>query len=76
MPAGFGNRSDPGGDNSRAEMDRGTVRAFDPKPAGKTDAANARAPMSVDTDRDMVSLPPGSVSGSPTGRMGSSCMGR
>ncbi len=61
------------GDNSRAQMDRGTVRAYDintgklswtwdPTPAGKTGAANAWAPMSVDAGRDMVILPTGSAS--------------
>ncbi len=61
------------GDNSRAEMDRGTVRAFaaktgklkwtwDPTPPGKTGAANAWAPMSADVERDLVFLPTGSAS--------------
>ena len=61
------------GDNSRAEMDRGTVRAFDattgklkwtwdPTPPGRTGAANAWAPMSIDAERDMVFLPTGSAS--------------
>src|SRR5947209_4823677 len=61
------------GDNSRAQMYRGTVRAFDaktgkpkwswdPTPPGKTGAANAWAPMSVDAERDMVFIPTGSAS--------------
>jgi quinoprotein glucose dehydrogenase len=61
------------GDNGRAEMDRGTVRAFDtstgklkwtwdPTPAGKTGAANAWAPMSIDPQRDLVFIPTGSAS--------------
>jgi quinoprotein glucose dehydrogenase len=61
------------GDNSRAEMERGTVRAFDtdtgklqwswdPTPPGKTGAANAWAPMSVDTKNDLVLIPTGSAS--------------
>ena len=55
------------GDNGRAVMDRGTVRAFDaksgkqqwawdPTPAGETGAANAWAPMEADAGRDMVIL--------------------
>jgi quinoprotein glucose dehydrogenase len=61
------------GDGGRAEMDRGTVRAFDaktgrikwtwdPTPPGKTGAANAWAPMSVDVARDLVLIPTGSAS--------------
>ena len=61
------------GDNSRAQMDRGTVRAYDaktgklhwtwdPTPPGKTGAANSWAPMSVDEARDMVLIPTGSAS--------------
>ncbi len=61
------------GDNGRAVMDRGTVRAFDvksgklkwswdPTPAGETGAANAWAPMAVDAERDMVLIPTGSAS--------------
>jgi len=61
------------GDNGRAEMYRGTVHAFDaktgkpkwswdPTPPGKTGAANAWAPMSVDLERDLVFIPTGSAS--------------
>ena len=61
------------GDNGRAVMDRGTVRAFDaksgkqqwagdPTPAGETGAANAWAPMAADAGRDMVLIPTGSAS--------------
>jgi quinoprotein glucose dehydrogenase len=61
------------GDNGRADMERGTVRAFDartgnpkwtwdPTPPGKTGAANAWAPMSVDVARDLVFIPTGSAS--------------
>ena len=61
------------GDNGRAEMERGTVRGFDaktgklkwswdPTPAGKTGAANAWAPASVDAKRDLVFIPTGSAS--------------
>lgn len=61
------------GDNGRAEMEHGTVRAFDlktgklkwswdPTPPGTTGAANAWAPMSVDVERDLVFLPTGSAS--------------
>ena len=61
------------GDNGRAELERGTVRAFDaksgaprwtwdPTPPGKTGAANAWAPMSVDATRDLVFVPTGSAS--------------
>jgi len=61
------------GDNSRAQMERGTVRAFaintgtakwtwDPTPPGKTGAANAWAPMSVDAEHDLVIVPTGSAS--------------
>jgi quinoprotein glucose dehydrogenase len=61
------------GDNGRAHMERGTVRAFDattgkpkwswdPTPPGKTGAANAWAPMSVDPRRDLVFIPTGSAS--------------
>jgi quinoprotein glucose dehydrogenase len=60
-------------DGGRAEMDRGTVRAFDaktgkikwtwdPTPPGKTGAANAWAPMAVDSKHDLVILPVGSAS--------------
>ncbi len=61
------------GDNGKAEMEHGTVRGFDaatghlkwswdPTPNGKTGAANAWAPMSVDAGRDMVFIPTGSAS--------------
>ena len=61
------------GDNGRAEMERGTVRAYDaqtgklnwtwdPTPPGKTGAANAWAPMSADAERDLVFVPTGSAS--------------
>jgi quinoprotein glucose dehydrogenase len=61
------------GDNGRAEMERGTVRAFDaktgklkwswdPTPPGKTGAANSWAPLSVDERRDLVLVPTGSAS--------------
>ncbi len=61
------------GDNGRAAMDKGTVRAFDIRtgkplwtweatPAGNTGAANAWAPMSVDAARGMVFVPTGSAS--------------
>jgi quinoprotein glucose dehydrogenase len=61
------------GDNGRAEMPRGTVRAFDaktgtlrwswdPTPEGKTGAANAWSLMSVDPARDLVFIPTGSAS--------------
>ncbi len=61
------------GDNGRAVMDRGTVRAFDaksgkqkwawdPTPAGETGAANAWAPLAADAGRDMVLIPTGSAS--------------
>jgi quinoprotein glucose dehydrogenase len=61
------------GDNGRAEMERGTVRAFDaktgklkwswdPTPPGKTGAANSWAPLSVDDKRDLVLVPTGSAS--------------
>ncbi len=61
------------GDNSRAQMDRGVVRAFsadhgilkwtwDPTPPGKTGAANAWAPMSIDAEHDLVLIPTGSAS--------------
>jgi quinoprotein glucose dehydrogenase len=61
------------GDNGRAELERGTVRAFDaksgklkwtwdPTPAGQTGAANAWAPMSIDVARDLVFVPTGSAS--------------
>jgi quinoprotein glucose dehydrogenase len=60
-------------DNSRARMDRGTIRAFDaktgapkwtwdPTPPGTTGAANAWAPMSVDAGRDLVLFGTGSAS--------------
>lgn len=61
------------GDNGRADLDRGTVRAFDaksgkprwtwdPTPPGRTGAANAWAPMAVDAARDLVFIPTGSAS--------------
>jgi quinoprotein glucose dehydrogenase len=61
------------GDNSRAEMYRGTIRAFDANtgkikwswdstPPGKTGAANAWAQLSVDLQRDLVFVPTGSAS--------------
>jgi quinoprotein glucose dehydrogenase len=61
------------GDNGRAAMERGTVRAFDtstgklkwtwdPTPTGTTGAANAWAPMAVDSKRDLVYIPTGSAS--------------
>lgn len=61
------------GDNGRAELEHGTVRAFgaadgkpkwtwDPTPPGRTGAANAWAPMSVDAARDLVFVPTGSAS--------------
>lgn len=61
------------GDGGRAEMERGTVRAFDaktgklkwswdPTPPGKTGAANSWAPLSVDGPRDLVLVPTGSAS--------------
>jgi quinoprotein glucose dehydrogenase len=61
------------GDNGRAEMERGVVRAFDvhtgtpkwswdPTPAGKTGAANAWSLLTADAERDMVFLPTGSAS--------------
>jgi quinoprotein glucose dehydrogenase len=61
------------GDNGRAEMERGTVRAYDartgkpkwtwdPTPAGRTGAANAWAPMTVDEKNDLVLIPTGSAS--------------
>jgi quinoprotein glucose dehydrogenase len=61
------------GDNGRAEMERGTVRAFDaksgklkwswdPTPNGRTGAANAWAPMSADPKNDLVFIPTGSAS--------------
>jgi quinoprotein glucose dehydrogenase len=61
------------GDNGRAVMERGVVRAFDtktgklkwtwdPTPPGKTGAANAWAPLSVDAKRNLVLLPTGSAS--------------
>jgi quinoprotein glucose dehydrogenase len=61
------------GDNGRAEMERGTVRAYDarngrlkwtwdPTPPGRTGAANAWAPLSVDGERDLVFVPTGSAS--------------
>ena len=60
-------------DNVRAQMERGTVRAFaadtgksawtwDPTPPGKTGAANGWAPMSVDPQHDLVIIPTGSAS--------------
>lgn len=61
------------GDNGRAVMERGIVRGFDaktgklkwswdPTPPGKTGAANAWAPLSVDAKRDLVFVPTGSAS--------------
>ena len=61
------------GDNGRADLPRGVVRAFeatsgkpkwswDPTPSGNTGAANAWAPMSVDAARDLVFIPTGSAS--------------
>ena len=61
------------GDNGRAELQHGTVRAFeaadgkpkwtwDPTPPGRTGAANAWAPMSADPGRDLVFVPTGSAS--------------
>lgn len=61
------------GDNGAAQLDRGTVRAYDvrngkllwtwdPTPAGTTGAANAWAPMSADAKRDLVFVPTGSAS--------------
>jgi quinoprotein glucose dehydrogenase len=61
------------GDNGRADLPRGTVRAFnardgrlkwswDPTPPGRTGAANAWAPMSVDAARDLIFVPTGSAS--------------
>jgi outer membrane protein assembly factor BamB len=61
------------GDNSRADLPRGVVRAFeaatgkpkwtwDPTPPGATGAANAWAPMSIDAARDLVFIPTGSAS--------------
>jgi quinoprotein glucose dehydrogenase len=61
------------GDNSRADLPRGVVRAFeaatgklkwtwDPTPPGTTGAANAWAPLSVDAARDIVFIPTGSAS--------------
>jgi quinoprotein glucose dehydrogenase len=60
-------------DGGRADMDRGTVRAFDartghikwtwdPTPAGNTGAANAWAPIAVDAKHDLVFIPTGSAS--------------
>ena len=61
------------GDNGRAEMERGTVRAYDartgkpkwtwdPTPRGRTGAANAWAPMAVDEKNDLVLISTGSAS--------------
>lgn len=61
------------GDNSRAEMERGTIRAFDrqsgklvwswdPTPPGKTGAANAWTSMAALPGEDMVLLSTGSAS--------------
>jgi quinoprotein glucose dehydrogenase len=61
------------GDNGRAEMERGTVRAYDaktgklrwtwdPTPPGRTGAANAWSLLSADIKRDMVFIPTGSAS--------------
>ena len=61
-------------DNMRAEMEHGVVKAFDTASGelrwqwdatpetGKTGAANAWAPLSVDVKRDMVFVPTGSAS--------------
>lgn len=61
------------GDNGRAEMERGVVRAFDlrtgdrrwiwdPTPEGKTGAANAWSLLTADADHDLVLVPTGSAS--------------
>ena len=61
------------GDNGAAELDRGTVRAYDvrngklrwtwdPTPQGRTGAANAWAPISADSKRGLVFVPTGSAS--------------
>lgn len=61
------------GDNGRAEMERGTVRAYgvrdgklrwswDPTPPGQTGAANAWSWLTADAARDLVFLPTGSAS--------------
>ncbi len=61
------------GDNGRAEMEHGTVRAYsavsgelkwtwDPTPPGKTGAANAWSRMSADPENDLVFIPTGSAS--------------
>ena len=61
------------GDNGRAEMERGTVRAYDadtgklrwtwdPTPPGKTGAANAWSWISADAEHDLVFVPTGSAS--------------
>jgi len=67
------------GDNGRAVMERGTVRAFatlsgkalwtwDPTPIGQTGAANAWAPLAVDPERDLVFVPTGSATPTPSPR--------
>lgn len=61
------------GDNGRADMERGVIRAYDaktgkqrwmwdPTPPGRTGAANAWAPMSADLARGLVFIPTGSAS--------------
>ena len=61
------------GDNGRAEMERGVVRAFDlrtgdrkwswdPTPEGRTGAANAWSLLTADADHDLVLVPTGSAS--------------
>src|SRR4051794_2428667 len=61
------------GDNGRADMEHGTVRAYDvvsgklrwewdPTPPGKTGAANAWSSLSADEKLDLVFVPTGSAS--------------
>jgi quinoprotein glucose dehydrogenase len=61
------------GDNGAAQLDHGTVRAYDvrngklrwtwdPTPQGRTGAANAWAPLSADSKRGLVFVPTGSAS--------------
>lgn len=61
------------GDNGRAQMERGVVRAFDlktgkgkwtwdPTPPGKTGAANAWSRLTADPEGDTVFVPTGSAS--------------
>jgi quinoprotein glucose dehydrogenase len=61
------------GDNGRAELERGTVRAYDantgklkwswdPTPPGKTGAANAWSSLSADAGSGLVFVPTGSAS--------------